>query len=121
MALLKKDKKPKYTGPRTAWDTAHLRTEWDKKREAAEKNAQGKKSNAIIALEDVEFKAACELLALKKLGIEDRNELTDDGMKVFVAKVREIATPRQVSKWRAGYGQVALIAGKNTRPQPKRA
>jgi hypothetical protein len=31
------------------------------------------------------------------------------------------ATKRQLSKWRNGYGAAALAAGKNIRPQPKRA
>ena len=94
--MAKPEKKPKYTGPRTAWDTATIRTNWDKRREAAAKNSQGQRSNAIVALEDQEFKDACE-----KAGVKP--------------------TARQASKWNqpAPYGAAARAAGRNVRKVPQ--
>lgn len=95
--MAKEAKKPKYTGPRTAWDTAGIRTVWDKKREVAGRNSQGRRSNAIVALEDQEFKDACE-----KAGVKP--------------------TARQASKWNqpAPYGAAARAAGRNVRKDPTR-
>ena len=95
---LKNDKKKKYEGPRTAWDTANISTEWDKKQAAALKNAQGKRSNAIVALEDQEFRKHCE----------------DAGVK---------PTARQASKFRqpAPHGAAARVAGINVRLDPRKA
>ncbi len=89
---IKKDKKQKYAGPRTAWDTAGLRAERDKRLERARKNSTVPKSNEIFALEDEAFKKAC----------------TDAGVK---------PTARQASKYRqpGAYGLAAQAAGKSTR------
>lgn len=94
--MAKPEKKPKYTGPRSLLDTAGEREVVAKRLANAYKNSNARRSNAIVALEDQEFKDACE-----KAGVKP--------------------TARQASKFRqpAPYGLAARAAGKNTRRNPE--
>ncbi len=66
------------------------------------------------------FKQACEAITLREMGAESRDDLTEDGVRAFEERFRSVATSRQESKWRNGYGRAALEAGRNTREQPRR-
>jgi hypothetical protein len=94
--MAKPDKKPKYTGHRSLFDTAGQREVEQKRREKNEKNKLTSLSNDAFALDNPEFKKACE----------------DAGVK---------PTARQASKYRqpAPYGAAARTAGKNTRKDPR--
>jgi len=50
------------------------------------------------------FEEACQVIALREKVVYET-----------------VATKRQRSKWNNGYGRATLVAGLNTRPQPKPA
>ncbi len=88
--MRRKDAKGKtYTGYRH-WNEDVSSKELKKRRDRAEKNAQGQQSNAVFSVTDAEFIEAC-----KRMGTNP--------------------TTRQASKFRNGYGQAAFAVGRNRR------
>lgn len=88
--MKRRDAKQKgYQGYRLSTDESSAK-ELKKRRERAEKNAQGKQSNAVFSVSDTEFVAACQKADVKP-------------------------TTRQASKFRNGYGRAAFAAGRNHR------
>ena len=88
--MKRRDAKQKaYTGYRLSTEESASK-ELKKRRERAEKNAQGKQSNAVFSVSDTEFIEAC-----KKAGVNPSS--------------------RQASKFRNGYGKAAYAVGRNHR------
>lgn len=94
--MAKPEKKPTYKGPRSLFDTVGNREVERKRRERNEKNKVATTSNSAFAMDNPEFRKACE-----------------------DAKVSP--TARQASKFRqpSPYGLAARVAGKSTRKDPR--
>jgi hypothetical protein len=94
--MAREKEKKGYQGYKLGSDSKQTRDEVRRRQERAEKNSLSMKSNEMFALENPEFKAACE-----KAGVN--------------------ATARQASKFRqpAPYGSAARAAGISARRDPR--
>jgi len=92
--MAREKEKKGYQGYKLGNDSKQTRDEVRRRLERAEKNANSMKTNEMFALEDANFKAACD-------------------------KAGTNATARQASKFRNGYGLAARAAGTSTRRDPR--
>jgi hypothetical protein len=89
-----REQKKSYEGFRVKGE-GDAKTALKKRRDRAEKNSQGKQTNAVFSVSDQAFIEACKTADVKP-------------------------TTRQASKFRNGHGKAALAAGRNRRQQPVR-
>jgi hypothetical protein len=92
--MAREKEKKGYQGPKLASDSKSNRDEARRRLERAQKNADGRQTNEMFALENAEFKTAC----------------TNAGAN---------PTARQASKFRNGYGLAARAAGTSNRKDPR--